>query len=184
LRPASVARMTSSAASEAVRTVDELAADRIVAVDVDDALFPGIALGGCSDAYCCIGPVVDCGGSRKADQREADSADARELGVCPNGLEEVPACGCGVFEPEMRPRHFRQDARFLCAISDRFEGCERLTVQIERVDEVVTARRELGESTEGDAGSFVVAEPPLNRKCVLGLLRCGLGVSLESVGDP
>jgi hypothetical protein len=84
----------------------------------------------------------------------------------------------------MRPRHFRQDARFLCAISDRFEGCERLTVQIERVDEVVTARRELGESTEGDAGSFVVAEPPLNRKCVLGLLRCGLGVSLESVDDP
>ena len=81
------------------------------------------------------------------------------------------ACGCGVFEPEMRPRHFRQDARFLCAISDSFEGCERLTVQIERVDEVVTARRELGESTEGDAGSFVVAEPPLNRKCVLGLLR-------------
>src|SRR5438128_11761053 len=59
-----------------------------------------------------------------------------------------------------------------------------LTVQIERVDEGATARRELGESTEGDAGSFVVAEPPLNRKCVLGLLRCGLGVSLESVDDP
>src|SRR5256884_3399889 len=85
--------------------------------------------------------------------------------------------------------------RCVHAISDRMrassarspiasKGCERLTVQIERVDEVVTARRELGESTEGDAGSFVVAEPPLNRKCVLGLLRCGLGVSLESVDDP
>ena len=184
LRPTSVARATSSAEQLRSCLVDKLASWRFVGVDVDDALFLRVDLGGRSDLHRPRRPLVLRLGCRQPDQREPDAAHAADIGVRLHRVEEVPPRERRLPVPKVRPRHLVEDPRFLQPVAAGLERRKRLAVEVERAREVAFRGSQLREPAERQPSTFRVTQPFLDRERVGVAGARRVGVAREAVQDP
>ena len=91
---------------------------------------------------------------------------------------------------KMGPGDLREDARFLCTISDGLEGGQRLPVEVERLFGGAASGRELGEAAQREARALQVVVSTLDLERLreprlrLGrIARDGMEHSLEGQSD-